>query len=64
LADAFYSSAFSFADFLKQYPHHRRNLTDLLIGRAFTPEAARLVEDLDHAVQASQAGSPAYGSGS
>ena len=51
LVEAFYTDAFSFADFVHEHPHHRRNLTDLLIGRAFTPAAASLIEDLDQALQ-------------
>ena len=50
LVDAFYTDTFSFADFVAEHPHHQRNLTDLLIGRAFTPAAASLIADLDRAV--------------
>lgn len=50
LVDAFYTDTFSFARFLADHPEHQRNLTDLLIGRAFTPQAAELIRDLDQAV--------------
>ena len=48
--DAFYTSEFSFADFLKDFPEHQGNLTDLLIGRAFYEGADRIFKDLDPAL--------------
>lgn len=50
LVNAYYTDAFSFAKFIEQHPYHQRHLTDLLIGRAFTPEAESLVSDLQQAV--------------
>ena len=50
LVDAFYTSEFSFAHFLKDFPEHQGNLTDLLIGRAFYEGADRIFEDLDPAL--------------
>lgn len=38
LVDVFYTNEFSFGEFMKQYPEHRRNLTDLLIGRVYGEE--------------------------
>ena len=54
LVDAFYTNEFSFARFLKEHPEHHSNLTDLLIGRAFYPEAGRIFEDLDPALEAAR----------
>ena len=54
LVDAFYTNEFSFARFLKVHPEHHSNLTDLLIGRAFYPEAGRIFEDLDPALEAAR----------
>lgn len=51
LVSAFYTKQFSFAAFLKQHPRHLKNLTDLLIGRAFTDVAAELCKDLSRAVE-------------
>jgi len=55
LVKAFYTKQFSFANFLQQYPQHIGNLTDLLIGRAFTDAAAQLSVDLNQAVDAAAA---------
>jgi flavin-dependent dehydrogenase len=54
LVDAFYTNEFSFAKFLKEHPEHHSNLTDLLIGRVFYPEAGRIFEDLDPALEAAR----------
>lgn len=50
LVGAFYVNEFSFAEFLRQYPQHQDNLTDLLIGRAFSENAAAIFEHLDPAL--------------
>jgi hypothetical protein len=47
LVAAFYTREFSIGRFIKAHPEHRGNLTDLLIGRIFRPEAGRIFEDLD-----------------
>ena len=52
LVDAFYVSEFSFAEFLKQHPQHQANLTDLLIGRAFSANSAAIFADLDPVLRA------------
>ena len=52
LVNAFYRADFSFSEFLRKHPEHHSNLTDLLIGRAFTSAAASLVEDLERALRA------------
>jgi flavin-dependent dehydrogenase len=54
LVDAFYTNEFSFARFLMEHPEHHSNLTDLLIGRAFHPEAGRIFDDLDPALEAAR----------
>ena len=38
---------FSFGQFMKQFPHHGSNLTDLLIGRVFEGNPGAMFEDLD-----------------
>ena len=47
LVEVFYKNDFSFGQFLRKYPGHRGNLTDLLIGRIFHDEAGRIFDDLD-----------------
>ena len=47
LVGVFYKNDFSFGQFLRKYPGHRGNLTDLLIGRIFHDEAGRIFDDLD-----------------
>lgn len=46
LVHAFYSKEFSFGKFMKMYPEHRGNLTDLLIGRVFDEKAGRIFDDM------------------
>jgi hypothetical protein len=59
LVTAFYTNAFSFAEFLRQYPDHRGALVDLLIGRGFQDSAQPLVEDLEGSVQDAMAAADA-----
>jgi len=47
LVQAFYTKHFSFGRFMSEYPEHRGNLTDILIGRVFHPEAGRIFQDMD-----------------
>ena len=47
LVAAFYTREFSIGSFIKAHPEHLGNLTDLLIGRIFHPEAGRIFEDMD-----------------
>jgi flavin-dependent dehydrogenase len=47
LVEAFYTREFSFGEFMRQFPHHRGNLVDLLIGRIFHPGAGDIFKDLD-----------------
>jgi flavin-dependent dehydrogenase len=47
LVRAFYSGQFRVGRFVQEFPQHQGNLTDLLIGRIFYPEAGRIFDDLD-----------------
>lgn len=44
---AFYTGYFRVGHFMREYPQHQRNFTDILIGRIFYPEAGRIFNDLD-----------------
>jgi flavin-dependent dehydrogenase len=44
---AFYTGQFRVGRFMREYPQHQRNFTDILIGRIFYPEAGRIFDDLD-----------------
>ena len=50
LVDAYYTDGFSFGRFLRDYPQHQGNLTDLLIGRVFQDNAGRIFDDMDQAI--------------
>ncbi|MEO0531154.1 MAG: NAD(P)/FAD-dependent oxidoreductase [Planctomycetota bacterium] len=47
LVHAFYSGAFRVGAFVKEYPHHAGPLTDLLVGKMFSPDMPALFADLD-----------------
>ncbi len=47
LVHAFYTDNFSFGSFMKQFPQHQGNLTDLLIGRVFDDQVGQIFRDLD-----------------
>ncbi len=47
LVHAFYSGEFRVGRFVKQYPEHSGALTDLLVGKMFSPEMPALFQDLD-----------------
>lgn len=47
LVHAFYSGEFRVGQFVKEYPHHAGPLTDLLVGKMFSPEMPALFADLD-----------------
>ena len=47
LVHAFYSNQFRVGEFIRQYPQHQGNLTDLLLGRIFLPGAGDIFADLD-----------------
>ena len=44
---AFYTGQFRVGHFMREYPQHQPNFTDILIGRIFYPEAGHIFEDLD-----------------
>jgi flavin-dependent dehydrogenase len=57
LVEAFYTDEFSFGEFMKQYPHYKSNLTDLLIGRVYGKEGpGKIFDDLDPWLQHSRNG--------
>lgn len=47
LVHAFYSGEFRVGKFVKDYPHHAGPLTDLLVGKMFSPDMPALFADLD-----------------
>jgi len=53
LVDAYYTNEFSFGHFMRDYPNHQGNLTDLLIGRIFYDGAGRIFDDMDPALEKS-----------
>jgi flavin-dependent dehydrogenase len=46
LVNAFYSGGFRVGMFIKEFPHHRGELTDLLIGRVFDGRCGQIFDDL------------------
>jgi flavin-dependent dehydrogenase len=51
LVHAFYTKEFSIGRFMKEYPEHRGNVTDLLIGRVFHEGAGKMFEDLEASIE-------------
>ena len=47
LVHAFYTTEFSFGRFIREFPHHKKNLTDLLVGKIFHPGAGDIFNDMD-----------------
>jgi len=47
LVHAFYSGGFRVGKFVKEFPHHRGELTDLLVGRVFNDRVGGIFKDLD-----------------
>lgn len=57
LVNAFYTDEFSFAEFMKQYPQYKSNLTDLLIGRVYGEQnPGEIFEDMDPWIEHSKSG--------
>ncbi len=54
LVEAYYENRFSFGTFMKQFPSHRGNLTDLLIGRVFHENAGAIFQDMEPAIEAAR----------
>ena len=50
LVSAYYTNEFSFGHFMRDFPQHQGNLTDLLIGRIFYDGAGRIFDDMDSAI--------------
>jgi flavin-dependent dehydrogenase len=44
---AFYTGQFRVGRFIREYPQHQNNMTDILIGRIFYPEVGRIFDDLE-----------------
>jgi len=55
LVYAFYAEGFSFGRFIREFPHHRANLTNLLVGKVFHSTAGDIFQDLDPWLAAAQA---------
>ncbi len=55
LVQAYYKDWFSFGQFLRQYPQHQGNVTDILIGRVFQPSAGEIFKDLEPWLEQAQA---------
>lgn len=55
LVEAYYTNEFSFGAFMRDFPHHRGNLTDLLIGRIFYDGAGRIFDDMDPLLEQARA---------
>ncbi len=47
LVQAFYTKEFSFGAFMKEYPQHAGNLTDLLVGRVFEGDPGKIFKEMD-----------------
>ena len=56
LVRAFYTREFSFGSFLKSYPQHGPNITNLLIGRVFEGNPGKVFEDLDPWIEKAKRG--------
>jgi flavin-dependent dehydrogenase len=64
LVYAFYTDAFSFGQFMRSFPHHKRNLTDLLVGKVFHESAGDIFRDMDPWLEEAMARSATHGAGS
>jgi hypothetical protein len=47
LVRAFYTKPFSFGDFVREFPQHRENLTNLLVGKVFEGSPGLIFDDMD-----------------
>lgn len=56
LVDAFYTQEFSFGEFMKVFPDHRGNLTDLLVGKVFAGEPGKIFDDMDPWIESIRSG--------
>lgn len=51
LVQAFYTNEFSFGSFMKAFPQHGGNLTDLLVGKVFDGQPGNIFGDMDPWIQ-------------
>lgn len=56
LVRVFYTKEFSFGSFMKSFPEHGQNVTNLLIGRVFEGKPGRIFEDLDPWIEKAKSG--------
>jgi flavin-dependent dehydrogenase len=56
LVRAFYSKPFSFGDFIKKFPQHRQNLTNLLVGKVFEGNPGEIFKDMDPWIEELESG--------
>ncbi len=56
LVFAFYNDNFSFGQFMKEFPQHKGNLTDLLVGKVFHPSAGEIFKDMQPILDRMQEG--------
>lgn len=47
LVQAYYTGEFRVGKFIREYPHHKAGITDILIGRIFSPTAGEVFADLE-----------------
>ncbi|MEX2170282.1 MAG: NAD(P)/FAD-dependent oxidoreductase [Pirellulales bacterium] len=47
LVKAYYTGEFRVGKFIREYPHHKAGITDILIGRIFGPTAGAVFADLE-----------------
>jgi flavin-dependent dehydrogenase len=47
LVQAYYTGEFRVGKFIREYPHHKAGITDILIGRIFSPTAGAVFTDLE-----------------
>lgn len=59
LVDAFYTHEFRVGKFIQEFPHHKGELTDLLIGRVFDGRPGKIFDDLDPWIEARRASASA-----
>ena len=56
LVRAYYTKEFSVGAFMKEYPHHAGNLTDLLTGKVFEGTPGKIFEDMDPFIEKVKSG--------
>lgn len=56
LVRAYYTKEFSVGAFMKEYPHHAGNLTDLLTGKVFDGTPGKIFDDMDPWIEKMKSG--------